>query len=352
MSVLDNITEKRVDTSVIAKNARAVIDNFQWHLTLNLPFKYTYDKSEEVIESGHEISSKLESLRCVTHCDIVRVNLNTSEHIEDVTLSSGIILRSTSGDGFDLPGIVFGLEIVRGSSLRSLFRLLHLIAYCQNWLCKENENRQKAYIVYDGDDGCYAQEIKLECIESWLERNFTAEEYDIRSTTQFVLKCLRYDKYYTPVRYSELYYPRIAFEYENFLDLALMRRRVKGEYTLPMVISSEPFAVLMIHASELSVLYFKYYTMACIISSLSDKLKMYGTRLDKDPRYAQRLRLVGDYLFLKAAVRPEQIINFQRVYDTASLIERDFPLENKREYTAEYLYKIANYINETIKGVY
>lgn len=351
MSLLDNITEKIVDTSVIAKNASAVVDNFQWHLTLNLPFKYTYDKSEEVIELGYEISSKLENLRCVTQCDIVRVNLNTSEHIEDVILSSGIILRSTSGQGFDLPGIVFGLEIVRGSSLRSLFRLLHLIAYYQNCICKEYEHRQKANIEYNGDDGRYGQEIRRECIESWLERNFTTEEYDIRSTTQFVLECLHYDKY-TSVRYSELYYPRIAFEYENFHDLAIMRRHVKGEYTLPMVISSKPYAVLMIHASELSVLYFKYYTMACIISSLSDKLKMYGTTLDKDPRYAQRLRLVGDYLFLKAGVRPEQILNFQKVYDTASLIEKDFPLEDKRKYTSEYLYKIANYINDTIKGVY
>lgn len=250
-----------------------------------------------------------------------------------------------------MPGIVFGLEIVRGSSLRSLFRLLHLIAYYQNCICKEYEHRQKANIEYNGDDGRYGQEIRRECIESWLERNFTTEEYDIHSTTQFVLECLHYDKY-TSVRYSELYYPRIAFEYENFHDLAIMRRHVKGEYTLPMVISSKPYAVLMIHASELSVLYFKYYTIACIISSLSDKLKMYGTTLDKDPRYAQRLRLVGDYLFLKAGVRLEQILNFQKVYDTASLIEKDFPLEDKRKYTAEYLYKIANYINDTIKGVY
>ena len=97
--------------------------------------------------------------------------------------------------------------------------------------------------------------------------------------------------------------------------------------------------------------YFRYYTLACILSDLSDRLKIYGTKLEKDPRYPQRMRLIADWMKYREGMRPEQLINYQKVYDTASLILSQFPLANPTTFTPEYLYKICEYINENINNI-
>lgn len=352
MSVLDKLlTENAVDTSILADSAHVVVDDYQWHLEMALPFDQTYDKYEDVLKhKGEFITGMLDNLRCVVKCDIVRLDLASSEYIEDTVLPSGVMLRCTYGEGSDnLPAITVGLEIVRGTSLRSLMRLLYLIAYIQSKINLDNSWRNYARIEYNGDDGRYIQKIDNHCLECWLERDFIEETGDVRKTTEYIMECLRYDKYSKNHKFS-FDYPKYAFETANFRDLAIVRRN-PGEYTLPMVITKSVPAVLEIRADDIPLTYFKYYTLACIISELSNQLRVRGTKLEMDPRYAQRMRLIGDWMFYKNGQRPEQIINYQKVYDTASEIIVKFPLEDPKTYTAKYLYSICRYLNENIKSV-
>lgn len=366
-SILDQLEEKTVDTRTFADDSPAVIDDYQWHLQLALPSDSPDSKCDEILSTtGVYITQILSCSRAITDCIVTGICLHDEPgkvyERDRWTLASGIKLEIYSDGDLGGPCITIGLTVVRTVSLRCLMRLLYMISAVQKHICDKLSYGNKVKIDYDGPDARKIQEFSS-CLECWLDRDFTETSGDVRLTTEFVLYCFGYElfegpnntKIYGREKHPYEYYARCNFETRNFNRLPYVRK-YPGLYTLRMDVSLKSDSVipedrfpLEISSPDRVLTYFRYYVLACIISSLFDRIKIskgeYRPHLDSS--YAQQMRLLADWTEVRESRRPEQVISYQRVYDQSAIITERF-LKTGKELGREMLEDIADYINKNL----
>ena len=363
MSLLDNIIEEQhVDIRQFTEDCATVRDYYRWHLRLTLPWNTRETDCDRVLaDTGGYVTEILSRARAVVDCAVTHIRLHAApgEPYEPrpYVLPSGIMVSLCVDDDIEGPSITVGLDIVRGTSLRCLMRLLHMIAGVQKHI-HDKVPGDAVRFDYDGPDARRIQAVSDYCLDCWLRRDFTESANSVRVTTEFVLETLGYDRsagYDNTVRYgrerhSDLYYPCCAFKMQNFRDLATVRRR-PGWMTLPMNVGWNvgvrgETLHYEICGRDFDETYFKYYLLAVIVGQLSNDLALQirGVEIRQDHGYASWMRLVGDYKFYCQGIRPEQTISFQHVFDVAA--EISVPVNNPEDLTA-----VVNYINTTSMSV-